>query len=211
MDARVSFVALGPERTVISLRYASLEKTVVRDPQSPPVTVTIDLANLGVALAGVRLERPSALAGLGTHVFVEFRNPPIRGDSTDRGHEQWIDGNGFLLAASAPAPACQGCPVTPRFEPIAISKAIDRASPLLWQALAQGQPMGDARIEACVSSDRFCPIRLLLRDGLLVATYLGGGDEAFGLEARMIELEHQETRSSTVLRFTWDLRNAPPQ
>lgn len=74
----------------------------------------------------------------------------VEGEATRRGHEGWIEIQGFGWGVSsagrstgrATARASGG----PTFSDVSVTKYVDKATPLLAQACAQGQHMAEAKI-----------------------------------------------------------------
>ena len=72
----------------------------------------------------------------------------IKGESTDKGHEEWVEIISWSFGADRPID-----PLTSRargnitYEPIVIRKRIDKATPLLFTNLAQGKVEKDAIFE----------------------------------------------------------------
>jgi type VI secretion system secreted protein Hcp len=76
---------------------------------------------------------------------------PVEGEATEKGHEKWITLDGYDGDATVPvASSGSGSGTTTgkvRFEPIVITKPIDKSTPKLFEALVTGKHLPDVQID----------------------------------------------------------------
>jgi len=72
----------------------------------------------------------------------------IKGDDQSAAHKDWIDVLGFAYAVVSPRDAATGQATGKRqHEPLVITKAIDKSTPLLFQALVTNENLPEVTIE----------------------------------------------------------------
>lgn len=77
-------------------------------------------------------------------IFVHILNPPIAGESTGAGHVGWIDATSYSDGVLNGGSALFSGIMRSDFRPVQITKFLDKSSPKLYQAAAQG-----TRIQHC--------------------------------------------------------------
>jgi hypothetical protein len=141
----------------------------------------------GLLLAGsfAFAPRPVSAAMDTFFIFVETSQGQIKGESTERGHEGWIEAESAALgnlalteenhAALQRATSGAGAgKVT--FNPFSITKAVDSASPKLFQAATRGETVVKVVVE-CASGQHITH-RLTITGGTLSVKPAGPDKEA---------------------------------
>lgn len=72
----------------------------------------------------------------------------VDGESPDARHDKWIDVNSFTHGSSGPSLVSP----RPTFQPLCLTKPLDKASPILFQRCASGAVIPSARLEL-ISTD----------------------------------------------------------
>jgi type VI secretion system secreted protein Hcp len=133
------------------------------DPSAPPASTMKsmqELYDLTSSMKGAAL--PAPLFPIQTDMFMQVVGIP--GESSDRGHEKWIDLIAFHWGVSRPGRQfpIEGRPPTPVADhaDLTIVKQIDKSSPKLFLACCSGQTLGEVNFEVWRSGER--PTRILL-------------------------------------------------
>jgi type VI secretion system secreted protein Hcp len=79
--------------------------------------------------------------------YLKF-SPEIYGESTDAGHEKWIELDSFSVGRTQPTSGARSRGAeAPTLSEIVVTKHVDIASPKLYQASATGKPFKSAVLE----------------------------------------------------------------
>ena len=200
---RLTRLALGPTRLLVSLEFAELAESYrAQRPDGSldtPVEVEIDRATAGVGLLQAPVLSPSAAIVAGQELFLRLEG--IRGGSADGAHREWSDATSLLLVATSTRPTATGQPVV-RFEPLAVEKPLDQAAPKLLGALATGRSISTAELELWVASaDKPSSVmRILLDEVFVVSLEQAPTRERLGLTFRAIEVS--DDVNDTTFRWT---------
>ncbi|SJM93121.1 Hcp family type VI secretion system effector [Crenothrix polyspora] len=113
---------------------------------------------------------------------------PIKGESTDKGHEGWIEVFGFSLGVSQPisGPSGTGGRAASRadFTTLGISKSIDTASIDLHMYCAQGTHIAKLELEVCQETgSKVCYWKYELEDVMVQAVNVSGGGSGRPMES----------------------------
>lgn len=118
---------------------------------------TIVLATAGIVIgalsltAAIRSERSGEDEVAATSVAVDMflKIEGVEGEATRRGHEGWIEIQAFNWGVSSAASAVTGASRAagaPNFDDVSVTKYVDKATPPLAQACAEGKRMAEAEI-----------------------------------------------------------------
>jgi len=117
-----------------------------------------------------------------TDMFLEIKGIP--GEAADSQHRDWIEVDSFTWGVSTQTDAATGrASGRPIAQSLVIRKVIDRASPTLYQACAQGQRIPSATLavrEAGVAPMDYLIVEL--QDVLVSSVSLDGDAAAFPME-----------------------------
>ncbi len=113
----------------------------------------------------------------------------IEGECTAVNHENWIQVLSYRHAVTMPVSGVSdaGAPAAGRCEhaDFAITKQLDKASPLLNLACSDGRHIDDVTVELCVASkDKKPCMKYVMTDVIVTGVGLGGSD---GDEGRPVE------------------------
>ena len=78
--------------------------------------------------------------------YAWIRLTGIEGEATKRGHERWIQVVGFSWGLAAGQTGARGVAARPTFHPLTIEKYLDRSSPHLAAASAEGRVIPEAEL-----------------------------------------------------------------
>ncbi len=169
---------------------------------------------LALTLAGLS---PAALA---LDMFVEIEGIP--GTSSDPQHADWIEVDSFTWGISTAPDATTGrASGRPTPQSLLIRKVVDRASPKLYQACAQGQRFGKATLAVREAGDS--PLDYLiveLGDVVVSAVSLDGDAAASPMEEisllySKIAWKYTETdatgKPSAEVTTNWDVAGSAPR
>jgi type VI protein secretion system component Hcp len=133
----------------------------------------------------------------------------LRGSSTDSRHRDWSDlvGASFSLEGGPLAPHGGGG-LSPRSATLVVSKALDRMSVELLEAVASGQLLREVEIEVCTGGARpGCPLRLLFQDAQAFSISPGVQLEtvAFSYERALVTYQTVDAMGNASPRVERDL------
>ncbi|PXW82669.1 type VI secretion system secreted protein Hcp [Nitrosomonas sp. Nm84] len=105
---------------------------------------------------------------------------PIKGESTDDGHKEWIEVFAFNHGLSQPMSGASGTggrgAARADFSPFVISKSMDKASVDLSLYCAKGTHIAKVVLEVCQESgERVCYIKYELENAMIQSISVGGG------------------------------------
>jgi type VI secretion system secreted protein Hcp len=85
-------------------------------------------------------------------IYLKLTGPDLKGESTDKEHEQWIELTNFqhqMSQPSSPTASTAGGHAAGRTEhgDLTVNKELDSSSPLLYQALSGGTTFRSAQID----------------------------------------------------------------
>jgi type VI secretion system secreted protein Hcp len=185
------------------------------------------LAGVTMLLPGSALaEGPAAAAPAAAQVAPAVRNAAylkidgVPGSSTDPQHSGWIEISSFSWGAtntSSDAQGRGGGTGKAKLSDIQITKKVDAASPVLFQALTSGRHYKEVVIELRKSGGQGSPYyRVTMSDVLVAADKTSAGDrptEALTLNFTKIEVKSSQQKSDgTPGAFTtapdgWDIQS----
>jgi type VI secretion system secreted protein Hcp len=117
----------------------------------------------------------------------------IPGESTDSDHKDWIDLTSTSLSVHRPVPGAHAGVTRAQgaadFDPISISKSVDKSSVKLMEAVAKGTSFKVVKIDLTTSygGDKRVPyMKYELKDALVTSYSLSGGGEGAPSEHFMI-------------------------
>lgn len=105
---------------------------------------------------------------------------PIKGESTDDGHKQWIEVFAFNHGLSQPMSGASGTggrgAARADFSPFVVSKSVDSASVDLNLFCAKGTHIAKVVLEVCQESgERVCYLKYELENAMIQSVSIGGG------------------------------------
>ncbi len=115
---------------------------------------------------------------MATHTYLQI--DPIKGESTDDKHKEWIEVIGFShgLAQPVSGPSGTGGRAASRadFYPLTITKLADISSPDLYQHCALGKHIAKLKLEACQETGEKIPfVEIELEDVMVSGVSSSGG------------------------------------
>ena len=135
-----------------------------------------------------------ALPAMGAvQMFLDVAGIP--GESTDKGHKDWIEVLSYSLGVANPTSPGGGGSSRPSFSDVNFSKLVDSSSPSLFEAVASGQHIADAVLELVKSGGKASePFLKYTFTDVLITSYQvsGGGDipvDSFSLSYGKIKME----------------------
>jgi type VI secretion system secreted protein Hcp len=185
------------------------------------------LAGVTMLLPGSALaEGPAAAAPAAAQVATAARNAAylkidgVPGSSTDPQHAGWIEVSSFSWGASNTEAAAQGsggATGKAKLSSIQITKKLDAASPVLFQALSTGRHYKEVVIELRKSGGQGSPYyQVTMTDVLVAADKTSAGDrptESLTLNFTKIEVKSSQQKSDgtpgtyTTAPDGWDIRS----
>ncbi len=105
---------------------------------------------------------------------------PIKGESTDDGHKQWIEVFAFNHGLSQPMSGASGTggrgAARADFSPFVVSKSVDSASVDLNLFCAKGTHIAKVVLEVCQETgERVCYLKYVLENAMIQSVSIGGG------------------------------------
>jgi type VI secretion system secreted protein Hcp len=114
---------------------------------------------------------------MATHTYLQI--DPIKGESTDDKHKEWIEVIGFShgLAQPVSGPSGTGGRAASRadFYPLTITKLADISSPDLYQYCALGKHIAKLKLEACQETGEKIPFVEIELEDVMVSGVSGSG------------------------------------
>jgi type VI secretion system secreted protein Hcp len=153
--------------------------------------------------------------------FLEIAGIP--GESTKKGHEQWIEIESFSFGASNPAIFAAGGAQSGKvqFQDFHFSKNVDMSSPLLMLATATGKHFSEAIFDVVSTGSQQAYLRYTMENVFVTSYTISGSGidnsvptDQFGLNFAKIHFEYRPFRDDGSLgdpiRAGWDLKHATP-
>ncbi len=113
---------------------------------------------------------------------------PIKGESTDDKHKDWIEVESFSHGLSQPSSGASGtggrAAARADFGSFYITKAVDKASPDLNLFCAQGKHIAKLEFEACQETgEKVCYLKYELENAMVQSVQVNGGGSQRASEA----------------------------
>ncbi len=106
----------------------------------------------------------------------------IAGESTDDKHKDWIEILSYNWGVSQMASAASQSSTTSAagqradFQDLSIVKIVDKASPLIFKACANGSPIKEVKIELCrAGGEKQKYMEFIMTDVIISSASIGGG------------------------------------
>jgi len=119
----------------------------------------------------------------------------IKGEATDAEHKDWI----IIESVSAPAtPATSGQATGKRqHKPFVITKAVDRASPMLQEASTSGKHFPTVVIEIAASDEGRATYLRYKLENVVISSYSTGGSAGGGVPMEEIAFNYEKIKISS--------------
>ena len=101
---------------------------------------------VAVRTASCNSEAASPPAASAATFYAWIRLSGIEGEATKRGHERWIQVLGFSWGVAASQEGARGAAARPTFQALTIQKYLDKSSPHLAAASAEGRIIAEAEL-----------------------------------------------------------------
>ena len=115
---------------------------------------------------------------MATHTYLQIE--PIKGESTDKGHEDWIEvqqyNHGLSQPVSGPSGTGGRAAARADFQPLNVVKLVDKASPDLHLFCAQGKHIAKLVLEVWQDSgEKFCYWKYEMENAMISSVAVSGG------------------------------------
>jgi len=118
----------------------------------------------------------------------------IKGEATDAAHKDWIIIESFDQGILLERDAASGLPTGKRqHKPLTVTKAIDKSSPKLMEAIATGRVIPMVRLEFVTPGTRTLYYQIVLKD-VIVSSYQTGGSSGGAVPMDSISLDYEEIK-----------------
>ena len=145
---------------------------------------------------------------------------PLKGESTDTAHKDWIEIDSFNMSVSQPisGPSGTGGRAAARadFSSLGVSKSVDTASCDLNQYCASGKHIAKLELEVCQETgSKVCYWKYTLEDVMVQSVSIGGGGSGRPMESvsfvfDKIKWEYTAVKNDgskgAASNKTWDLK-----
>jgi type VI secretion system secreted protein Hcp len=113
---------------------------------------------------------------------------PIKGESTDDKHKDWIEvlnfSHGLSLPQSSPIDTSGRASARADFSPLTVNKLVDKASVDLHLYCAQGKQIAKLDLELCrEAGEKKCYLKYEMEDVLVSSVHITGGDSERATES----------------------------
>jgi type VI secretion system secreted protein Hcp len=103
-------------------------------------------ATVALRTASCDSETASPPAAAAATFYAWIKLSGIEGEATKRGHERWIQVLGFSWGLAAGQTGARGAVGRPTFQPLTVEKYLDKSSPHLAAASADGRVISEAEL-----------------------------------------------------------------
>lgn len=115
---------------------------------------------------------------MATHTFIQME--PIKGESTDDKHKDWIEVFGWSFGTSQPMSGQSGTggrsAARADFQPLVINKSADLSSPDLYQHCVKGKHIAKVKLEQCQETGEKNPyVEIELENVMITGVSTSGG------------------------------------
>jgi len=131
-------------------------------------TILLTLLIAGIFIFG-SLATNEAFAAVDMFLKIE----EIDGESTDKGHKDWIELESVTWSVETPTSG--GVPTgPPTISGITVKNVLDKSSPNLFKAAVSGEHLRDVKIDFCRSDDKGCYLKYELENAMISKYNFGG-------------------------------------
>lgn len=160
-------------------------------------------------------DAPAALAGAVATGYLRIDG--IQGGATARGYEGWIEVAGLEWGISNPSAAALGGRTAGQaeFDPIVVTKPIDKATPLLAQACAAARHLREAELVFFAAGSATPTGSVNLSDVTIAETVVSGGEAAVlnerlalsfaRIEWTFLDIDPATGRPRGEVKASWDV------